>query len=369
MKQQRRRRSIDPLVAGFGLLALWIIIELLYGSGWLRMPAILEIWQRQLRSQAQQRAEPKLINLLEALPARNRRVWFAPYTTFPETGIIESRNRRGIYDTFLSFPSSGIRSNYGAINLSAADSLFAQASSQGLMAEARLAQELGYHSFALDLGAIADPLAADRLCRRTKGCQLSADAYALFPLGQAEAGWIEPLKGLERNLPLIPQISAAPRWGGLVGHPSQWWQSTIASLAPGDGRLRLRARPLWSLVLYRYPLQGLPPATRRLLNPEGLRVRAVLDPGLGGVNLCLRSEAARTTGQACHPVNLTAQDPAVDISHWIQPGGLTQIDVTILLDRDGLPTTMNQIVPPTDRPTEPSPFSLEIIPPPASSHS
>ncbi len=366
MKRARRRESIDPLVAGFGLLALWISIELLYGSGWLRLPAILAMRQRQLGSQAQQRAKPKLINLLEALPAQNRRVWFAPYTTFPETGIVESRNRRGIYDTFLSFPSSGISSNYGAINLSAADSLFAQASSQGLAAEARLAQQLGYRSFALDLGAISNPLAADRLCRRTKGCQLSADAYALFPLGQAEAGWISQLKGLERNLPLQPQISAAPRWGGLVGHPNQWWQSTIASLAPGDGRLRLRARPLWNLVVYRYPIQGLPPASRRLLNPRGLRVRAVLDPGLQGVNLCLRSAAVKAPAESCQLVNLTAQDPAVDISRWIQPGSLTQIEVMMLIDRDGLPTTMNRIVAPTDRPTEPSPFTIEIIPPPIS---
>ncbi len=366
MKQARRRESFDPLVAGFGLLALWIIIELLYGSGWQRMPAILALRQRQLRSQAQQSTEPKLINLLEALPGQNRRVWFAPYTTFPETGIIESRMRRGIYDTFLSFPSSGIRSNYGAINLSAADSLFAQASSQGLVAEARLAQDLGYRNFALDLGAISNPSAADRLCRRTKGCQLSVDGYALFPLGQAEAGWISQIKGLERNLPVLPQISAAPRWGGLVGHPDQWWKSTAASLAPGDGRLRLRAKPLWSLVVYRYPIQGLPPATRRLLNPQGLRVRAVLDPGLQGVNLCLRSAAVKAPAESCQQVNLTAQDPAVDITRWIRPGSLTQIEVMMLLDGDGLPTTMDRIATPTDRPSEPSPFSLEIIPPPTS---
>jgi hypothetical protein len=47
-----------------------------------------------------------------------------------------------IHDTFLAFPRSGISRNFGAFNLSAAESLFAQSSSQELVAEARLAQEL-----------------------------------------------------------------------------------------------------------------------------------------------------------------------------------------------------------------------------------
>ena len=359
----RRGDVVDPLVAGFGLLALWIAIELLFGSGWLRIRSIQQAQQRPWPSHSQRGAEPKLIDLLAAQPIGSRRVWFAPYTTFPESGIVESRYRRGIYDTFLAFPRSGISSNFGAFNLSAPDSLFAQASSQGLVAEARLAQQLGYRDFALDLGALADSRSAISLCRLSKGCQLTRDAYALFPLIGPELGWIGQLQGLERNLPLMPQHSAAPRWGGLVGHPDQWWPITAASLSPGDGRLRLRARPLWSLLVYRYPLEGLPPATRRLLNPPGLRVRAVLDPGLHGVGLCLQSETAKAAGQPCHRLELTVEKPAIEITRWIQPGTLTHVEVDYLTDLDGLPTTMNRIVPPTDQSNQLSPFTLEIVPP------
>ncbi|MFZ0407436.1 MAG: hypothetical protein WAM11_04910 [Cyanobium sp.] len=362
--KDRQRESIDPLVAGFGLLGLWIAIELLYSSGWMRIQAILQATERRHQSQIQRRGEPKLSQLLEAEPIDSRRVWFAPYTTFPETGMVESRQRRGIYDTFLAFPSSGLSSNYGAFNLSAADSLFAQASSQGLMAEARLARDLGYRHFALDFGALANPLAAAQLCGRSQGCRISSDAYALFPLGEAKSEWIGQLRGQERNIPLMPQLSAAPRWGGLIGHPDQWWPSTAAALAPGDGRLRLRARPLWSLVLYRYPLQQLPASSRQLLNPPGLRVRALLEPGLQGVNLCLHSDQGEAAGPRCHEVVLEARNPAIDITRWIQPGTLTHIEVNLLLDRDGLPTTMNRMASPSDRPSEPSPFTIEILPPP-----
>lgn len=362
----RQRESVDPLLAGFGLLALWIAIELFYSSGWLRIDAILRSAGRQRLNQARlARVAPKLITVLEAMPAASRRVWFAPYTTFPETGVIESRSRSGIYDTFLTFPRSGISSNYGALNLSAADSLFAQASSQGVIAEAHLAQSLGYRQFALDLGAISQPSAAAQLCRRSEGCRISGDAYALFPLDAGRTGWIAELKDQERNIPLLPQISAAPRWGGLVGQPNQWWPSTSADLTPGDGRLRLRARPLWNLELYRYPLAGLPAATRRLLNPQGLRVRVLLGPGLRQVDLCLSSAAESAAGRPCHGVNLRSQDPAIDISRWIEPGTLTAIEVTLLLGRDGVPTTMQRLVPPGGRPNEPSPFTLEIQPPPS----
>ncbi len=363
----RRKESVDPLLAGFGLLALWIAIELLYSSGWLRIDAILRTAERQRLNQARlTRVAPKLITMLEAMPAASRRVWFAPYTTFPETGVIESRSRLGIYDTFLTFPRSGISSNYGAINLSAADSLFAQASSQGLIAEAHLAQSLGYRLFALDLGGISQPRAAAQLCRRSEGCRISGDAYALFPLDAGRTGWIAQLKNQERNIPLLPQISAAPRWGGLVGQPNQWWPSTSADLPPGDGRLRLRARPLWNLELYRYPLAGLPAATRRLLNPQGLKVRALLGPGLSEVDLCLSTATARAAGKPCQVVTLQTQNPAIDISRWIEPGTLTAIEVTLLLGRDGQPTTMERLMPPSDRPNEPSPFTLEIQPPPPS---
>ena len=362
----RQREATDPLVAGFGLLALWIAIELVYSSGWLRIQAILRAADFQRQSQIQQRAKPTLKEVLEATPASSRSVWFAPYTTFPETGVIESRQRRGVYDTFLSFPRTGLSSNYGALNLSPADSLFAQASSQGLIAEAKLARDLGYRHFALDLGALADPLAAYQLCSRTPGCRHSRDAYALFPLGGGENGWITQLKGQERNIPLLPQISAARRWGGLVGHPDQWWPSTASALAPGDGRLRLRARPLWRLELYRYPLQGLPAPTRGLLHPRGLRVRAVLEPGLEAINLCLRSARAVAAGQPCKAVNLQASDPVIDITRWIEPGTITHIEVDLLVGPDGFPATMDQITPPKDNPSEPSPFSIEIMPPPSS---
>ncbi|MEI6030781.1 MAG: hypothetical protein WCQ20_06390 [Synechococcaceae cyanobacterium ELA739] len=363
----RQRESVDPLVAGFGLLALWIAIELLYSSGWLRLDAIRRTAERQrLHQERLEHVAPKLITLLEAMPVASRKVWFAPYTTFPETGVIESRSRLGIYDTFLTFPRSGISSNYGAFNLSAADSLFAQASSQGLVAEAHLAQSLGYRQFALDLGAISQPVAAAQLCRSSEGCRISGDAYAVFPLDAGRTGWIAQLKDQERNIPLLPQISAAPRWGGLVGKPNQWWPSTRADLTPGDGRLRLRARPLANLDLYRYPLGGLPAATRRLLNPQGLRVRALLPPGLQQVDLCLSSAADRAAGRPCHGVTLQSQDPAIDITRWIEPGTLTAIEVTLLIGGDGLPTTMGRLVPPADRPNEPSPFTLEIqLPPPS----
>jgi hypothetical protein len=93
-------------------------------------------------------------------------------------------------------------------------------------------------------------------------------------------------------------------------------------------------------------------------------VRAVLDPRLHGVGLCLYSETAKAAGQSCNPVELTVEKPSIDITHWIEPGTLTQVEVDLLVDHDGLPTTLNRIVPPADQPnTQLSPFTVEIVPP------
>jgi len=61
MKAKARRGDVvDPLLVGFGLLALWIAIELLHGRGWLRIRSIQEAQQRQSPSQSKVSFGPKL---------------------------------------------------------------------------------------------------------------------------------------------------------------------------------------------------------------------------------------------------------------------------------------------------------------------
>jgi hypothetical protein len=164
----------DRSLVFFGLLALWIGMEVLTSSRWLAIRSILQ------QPFARGPAPGTLAALLQHSARQpSPRVWFAPYSVFPEPGNVESRFRSGAYDTLLAFPASGIASNYGSFKLSPADLLFAQASTQGLQAEAQLASQLGYQFFALDLGAIDSVGQGLALCKQVKGCQVSKDGYGL----------------------------------------------------------------------------------------------------------------------------------------------------------------------------------------------
>jgi hypothetical protein len=201
--------SRDRSLVFFGLLALWIGFELLTSSRWLAIRSILQ------QPYSRGPAPGTLAALLQRSPRQpSPRVWFAPYSTFPEPGYVESRFRSGVYDTLLAFPASGIASNYGAFKLGPADLLFAQASTQGLQAEAQLASALGYQYFALDLGALDSVGQALALCKQVRGCQVSKDGYALFPLAQPPAAWLKGLRAVQRLIKDFP--SGPSRFAGLV---------------------------------------------------------------------------------------------------------------------------------------------------------
>ncbi|MFM7087289.1 MAG: hypothetical protein ACKOXO_09925 [Cyanobium sp.] len=343
------------------LLGLWTGIELLAASRWLEIDAIRQRLASLNSPPDPQR--PSLRHLLAAIPRQQRRVWFAPYLTFPEAGQLESRNHRGVYDTFLAFPRDGLRTNYGAYKLSPADSLFAQASSQGLGAEARLARTLGYRWFAIDRAALQQPAAVQRLCVATPGCRSSSDGHALFRLDREAERWIGGLAGQERRVPLLPQSTAAPRWGGLVFDPIQWWSPTPASIRDGDGAFRFWAQPLWQMRLFRHDTRGLSPPLRQILAPPRQQVQLLLAPALGGVQLCIgRSEVMARHPDRCHPLELTRQRPTVTITPWLEAGTLTTIAVRWIFDAQGLPLPARLVPPVAANAGRPSAVAITIRP-------
>jgi hypothetical protein len=89
------------------------------------------------------------------------------------------------------------------MKLGPADLLFTQASSQGLAQEARLAMDLGYQLFALDLGAINQGARIAALCKTVPTCQVSSDGYALLPLDRPHGAWIGRLGAVDRLYPLV----------------------------------------------------------------------------------------------------------------------------------------------------------------------
>ncbi len=329
----------DRSLVLFGLLAIWILIELLSSSRWL---AFRPLEQQPVRHD---QAPNRLANLLKRSTQQGiPRVWFAPYTTFPEPANVESRFRGGPYDSFLAFPPGGLASNYGTFKLGPADLLFSQASSQGLAAEAQLASDLHYDSFALDVGAIDPVDQAITLCKQVRGCQLSQDGYALFPLNHAPGTWIQGLDSLQRRIKEFPQRAAGYRWAGLVLRPGEWFVPDKAALLlrrPGRPAVRIWALPLQSNSLYVYRDQDLPAAVASRLQTRLRRLWLTLAPGVAGADLCLHVHVNRP----CLPLRLRQAQPRLEITRLVPAGRVSSIDTLALYGAHGQGLRLDQLPP------------------------
>jgi hypothetical protein len=331
-----RPQEKDYGLVFFGLLALWIGIELVYSSGWLSIRAIL---QAPIRTGPQANSIASLFQRPgQAAPPR---VWFAPYTSFPEPYQIESPWRSGVYDTFLAFPPSGVASNYGAMKLGPADLLFTQASSQGLAQEARLAMDLGYQLFALDLGAINQGARIAALCKTVPTCHVSSDGYALLPLDRAHRAWIGRLGAVDRLYPDFPQRAAGFRWAGVVLQPDQWFVPAGSDLLIEPGprpivRVWARASRRNALYAYRDGDLSVPVASR--LHTRQRRIWLALVPALAAADLCLQRP-----GQApCTPIRLARNQPRAEISGLVPLGQVTTIITRALYGPRGEAIQLNQ---------------------------
>jgi len=324
-------RTRDPRALLWGLLGLLVAIELLSSSRW---------WPPRPPGPGSSAEEapgrPAALNtLLEA--SRNPqgttplRVWIAPYTTFPETGMVESLARSGVYDTFLALPVSGIASNYGAFKLSPADTLFSLASAYGLASELRLARRLGYGAFALDLGAVSDPDRAALLCRRSPGCRLSGDGYALFPIANGASSNLETgLVPLQRRIPLLPQKSAGVTWGPLVLPLLQWGAIAYRPAPDGDPALEVQAKARINMELYRYPLNRYPTAMQPLLRLGDKDVQLVLASDAVSAQLCIGP-----VDGPCQIVTLGPGRRRLAIGDRLPPGRISRIEIVSLLRQPG----------------------------------
>lgn len=313
------RQPGDPRRLLWGLLVFWTGVELLYSSRWWPPNA-------RLATASQSSSPTQLRTLLSGHP--NAPVWFAPYTTFPETGFLESSARRGVYDTFLAFPlTTGLASNYGAGRLSPADSLFSRASVQGLAAEYHLAQRLRYSWFALDLGALTDPAAAEDLCRRSPGCRLSTDRYALFPIAPG-GGLAAELAALQRRIPLLPLQSAGVSWGPLLFSPFQWGplDADPNRPLPAGAPLRVLAKPQFSFEIFRYSLDQFPAAFRSELGLADADVQLVLPPEVFAASVCIGPADG-----TCRSFTLGPAHPRLPIGNLLVPGQVTRIDLIELV--------------------------------------
>jgi hypothetical protein len=331
-----RPQNKDYGLVFFGLLALWIGIELVYSSGWLSIRAIL---------QAPIRTGPKANSIAGLLQRPHQapppRVWFAPYTSFPEPGQVESAWRSGVYDTFLAYPPSGVASNYGAMKLGPADLLFTQVSSQGLAQEARLALDLGYQFFALDLGAINQGGRIAALCKTVPSCQVSSDGYALLPLDRAHGAWIGSLGGVHRLYSDFPQRAAGFRWAGVVLQPDQWFLPAGSDLVikPGPRPLvRVWARAMPSNALYVYRDGDLSVSVASRLHSRQRRIWLSLVPGLGRADLCLQLPGKHP----CSPIRLARNQPRREISSLVSLGQVTTIIIRALYGPGGEAIQLNQ---------------------------
>ena len=349
-----RPQSKDYGLVFFGLLALWIGIELVYSSRWLSIRAI---FQAPIRTGPKANSIAGLLELPRQAPPP--RVWFAPYTSFPEPYRLESPLRTGAYDTFLAFPPSGVASNYGAMKLGPADLLFTQASSQGLAQEARLAMDLGYQTFALDLGAInqGDRIAA--LCKTVPTCQVSSDGYALLPLDRAHGAWIGSLGAVHRLYPDFPQWAAGYRWAGVVLQPGQWFLPAGSDLVIKPGprplvRVWALANPSNALYVYRDDDLSVPVASR--LHSRQRRIWLSLVPGLGRADLCLQ-----LPGQdPCTPFRLARNQPRRDISSLVSIGQVTTIVTRAVYGPGGETIRLNQSPMAPDDSQDRAVFGVEI---------
>jgi hypothetical protein len=346
--------SRDRSLLFFGLLAVWIGVELLTSSRWLAIRSNLQ------QPIARVPSPGTLASLLQRSPLQAiPKVWFAPYSTFPEPGNVESRFRSGAYDTLLAFPASGIASNYGAFKLGPADLLFAQASTQGLQAEARLARALGYQVFALDLGAIDSVDQGLALCKQVKGCQVSKDGYALFPLQQPPAAWMKGLHTVRRLIKDFPQRAETFRWAGVVLRPSQWFVPEGSDLLIEKGnrpRVRIWAAPLFSNGLFVYRDKDLPAPVASRLQSRQRRLWLTLAPVVGGVDLCLQGPPDRP----CLPLRLRQNQPKVEITRIVPAGQVSSINTLALFGAQGQPIHADQLPLLPGSTTDRAIFGLEI---------
>lgn len=260
----------------------------------------------------------------EPIPA----VWFAPYFTFPEAGILESQIRSGVYDTFLSFPTTGIKSNFGAFKLSPADQAFAQASSQGINAEASLAKRLGYRLLAIDLGAIQNPEAAVRLCTSSNGCLVSTDGYALFKLDS-----VNRFKDIKRRIPLLPQRYAAPRWGGFIFSPNHWIATDLRQAPSSNFTVRGGINP--SLKLYRMPKNAIPKALNLELNDYHIILNK--PSNLSRIEICIGSLSQ------CDPIVLSSARSKIEITNLLPEGRISTLNLVGLWNANGLPSNLSDL--------------------------
>ena len=318
-------RQRDPRSLIWGLLSLWVVIELIYSSRWWPLNPLLQ------RPSGQ--SFPVSNTLKHWLDLHHRqtgdvlKVWFAPYTTFPEPGYVESTSRSGVYDTLLAIPPAGLATNYGASKLTPADTLFTLASSYGLAAELKLASQLGYQFFSLDLGALAHPESAVQLCRRSPGCVLSSDAYALFPIGADVADLQHRLRAHSRRMPQFLQASGGPRWGPIVPAPLQWGASSLkANTSTGlDPWLVVPALPLNSFEIYRYPLDRYPKAVQPWLQLRLADVQLVPASDVQAMQVCI--------GPNRGPCSLVSIGPGVRrvaIGDLFRPGQVSRIEIVAI---------------------------------------
>jgi hypothetical protein len=337
MSFKKQRQA--PISILFGLLGLWIGIELFYSSQWSQ-----RLGGDQLRLlNARANSATSLASILSrSSRPRPARVWFSPYLTYPETGIPESTSHPAGYSTFLAFPPTGLTSNYGAFKLSGADTVFSQASTAGLQREALLAQALGYDYVAIDPDALVNEKLIERLCDRTRGCRLSSDRYALFPLDRSFNPWIDELKPAKRRVKNMALLSAMPRWGTLVFHRPDWSKPQIPDQPEAD--FKIWAAPRAKVSLYRFETSSFPQPAQEVLAANEGKILIEMHPDLSSLQLCIgRAQPWRPFAKstACHKLLLTtAAEQQADITSLLQPNAVNTIRIDKVIGREGWPVPM-----------------------------
>jgi hypothetical protein len=317
-------RQRDLLKVLWLLLGLLLAIEALYGSRWFSRSGL---FRPGTPAAATARAsESSLRALLQQRQSASKgplRVWYSPYTPFPEAGYVESGARTGVYDIFLTFPpQGGINSNYGATKLSAPDGAFSLASIYGLGEELALAQRIGYQHLALDLGAITEPEEGVALCQRSRGCVLSSDSYALFPISASSRELQTDLSLLKRRISELPMMSTGPSWRSLVFESLAFKNRSITASKGARPYLTfsIEATPKPILEIFRYPLSAYPPALRPWLNLANEDVKLSLLPQTAAAVVCIGKKPPD-----CGVVRLSAAQPSAAIGSLLIPGKLNKI--------------------------------------------